>query len=253
MLGVGAGDRPTAELGYSPARLETLRAMIGLVRGLMAGETLTESEGPFRMADAHLHYRQRERVPLYMACSGPRMLALAGELADGVIIQCGLFPAAIEFARQHLAEGAQRAGRSLEDLEIWVMMCGAISEDGDSAIRSSRTMAAWFAQTAPHCCALAGLDPALLKRIQAAYSGGEFHHAQAAAQLVPPEMVELFTLGGTPAAARARVEGLMACGLKAFNYMPTGGERATSLSLFAQHILAPLAGAGRQTAAATAR
>jgi 5,10-methylenetetrahydromethanopterin reductase len=98
-------------------------------------------------------------------------------------------------------------------------------------------MAAWFAQTAPHCCQLAGLDRSLVQRIQEAYSGGEFHHAQAAAALVPPEMVELFTVGGTPAAARARLDELWKCGVRAVNFMPTGPERAASLAHFVQHVI----------------
>jgi 5,10-methylenetetrahydromethanopterin reductase len=168
------------------------------------------------------------------------MLELAGEVADGVIVQCGLFPEAIEFARAHLARGAARAGRAPDDVDVWVMMCGALSQDRETALNRSRTMAAWFAQMAPHMCEVAGIDPATVKQIQAAYSGGEFHQAQAAAALTPDEMVERFTLGGTPDEARARVERLRACGVTGFNYMPTGGGRPESLELFSQVILRPL-------------
>jgi 5,10-methylenetetrahydromethanopterin reductase len=242
MLGLGTGDRPTAELGFSPARIEVMRETIQLIRRLFAGETI-EHEGHFRLAQAHLHFRQRDRLPIVIACSGPRMLRLAGELADGVIVQCGVFPGAVEWALQHLGEGAARVGRSLADLQVWVMACGAISEDEEWACKSSRTMAAWFAQTAPHTCQLAGIDRALVERIQEAYSGGEFHHAQAAAGLVPQEMVELFTIGGTPAQARARLEQLRPCGVQAVNYMPTGPERAASLANFVQHVVAPMTAA----------
>jgi 5,10-methylenetetrahydromethanopterin reductase len=242
MLGLGTGDRPTAELGFSPARIQVMREMIQLVRRLLGGETVNH-DGHFRLVQAHLHYRQRDHLPIYIACSGPRMLRLAGELADGVIVQCGVFPGAVEWALQHLGEGAARAGRSLADLEVWVMACGAISDDQEWAHNNSRTMAAWFAQTAPHTCQVAGLDRALVERIQEVYSGGEFHHAQAAAALVPPEMVELFTIGGTPAQARARLEQLRRCGVQAINFMPTGPGRTASLENFVQHVIAPLAAA----------
>jgi 5,10-methylenetetrahydromethanopterin reductase len=249
MLGLGTGDRPTAELGFTPARIQVMREMIGLVRRLFAGEVV-DHDGTFRLAQARLHYRQRDRLPIFVACSGPRMLRLAGELADGVIVQCGVFPGAVEWAMQHLGEGAARVGRSLDDLQVWVMACGVISDDQDWARQNSRTMAAWFAQTAPHTCQLAGLDRGLVERIQEAYSGGEFHHAQAAAALVPPEMVELFTLGGTPAQARARLEQLRDSGVQAINYMPTGPERAASLANFVQHVVAPLTAAPAATEAA---
>lgn len=240
ILGIGAGDSPTVELGYAPAKVQIVREMIEVARRLMAGETL-DHEGPaFRIKHGHLHYKFRDRVPIYMACSGPRMLELAGELADGVIVQCGLFPEAVEFAREHVAKGAARAGRSLDEVDFWVMMCGAISEDRETAMNRSRTMAAWFAQMAPHMCAVAGIDRATIAKIQAAYSGGEFHQAQAAAALTPDEMVECFTLGGTPDDARARVERLIECGVKGFNYMPTGAGRPESLGLFTRQVMPSL-------------
>ncbi len=242
MLGVGAGDRPTMELGYSPARVQTVREMIEVARRLMAGETLDYEGSTFRLANAKLHYKQRDRIPIYIACSGPRMLALAGEVADGVIVQCGLFPEAVDDARQRIGEGAAKAGRTLDDLEIWVMACGAISTDRDDGLQRSKTMAAWFAQTAPHCCHLAGLDRALIKRIQNVYRGGEFHHAKAAAALVPDEMAELFTLGGTPADARERLSLLLGRGVKAINFMPTSTGRPQSIELFAREVLKPLVG-----------
>lgn len=238
MLGIGSGDTPTAELGYSPARLQTLREMIQVARRLMAGDTLDYDGSTFQLDHAQLHYKFRERVPIYIACSGPRVLELAGEVADGVIAQCGLFPAAVDYVLEHVAIGAARAGRSLDEIEIWMMMCGAIAEDRETALKHSRTMAAWFAQTAPHLCVLAGVDAARVKQIQAAYSGGEFHQAQAAGELVTEEMIQQFTLGGTPDEARARIEELAAQGVRAFNYMPTGAGRAESLKWFQDEIIA---------------
>jgi 5,10-methylenetetrahydromethanopterin reductase len=240
ILGIGAGDSPTVELGFAPAKVQIVREMIELAQRLMAGETLDYEGSAFRVQHGHLHYKFRDRVPIYMACSGPRMLELAGELADGVIVQCGLFPEAIEFARAHLAKGAARAGRSPDDIDLWVMMCGAISDDRTTALNRSRTMAAWFAQMAPHMCELAGVERATVLKIQAAYSGGEFHQAQAAAALTPDEMVEFFTLGGTPDDARTRIDRLRACGVKGFNYMPTGGGRPESLKLFTEEIMAQM-------------
>ncbi len=240
ILGIGAGDSPTVELGFAPAKVQIVREMIEVARRLMAGEELDFDGAAFKVKHGHLHYKYRDRVPIYMAVSGPKMLELAGELADGVIVQCGLFPEAVEFAREHVAKGAAKAGRSVDEVDFWVMMCGSVSQDRATGLNRSRTMAAWFAQMAPHMCEVAGVDRATVDTIRAAYSGGEFHQAQAAAALTPDSMVEYFTLGGTPDDARARIERLMACGVKGFNYMPTGAGRPESLGLFAGEVLAPL-------------
>lgn len=237
MLGVGTGDSPTGELGFRPAPVQLVREMVDVARRLMAGETVNFENGSFRLVNAKLFYRQRERVPVYIACSGPKMLALAGEIADGVIVQCGVFPEAIDFALRHIREGAARAGRRLDDIEIWVMACGAIADERAQGVKGSRVMAAWFAQMAPHLCELGGIEPALVKRIRNAFSGGEFHEAQAAAALVPDDMVGLFTLGGTAADAQARLDKLIGRGVTRVNFMPVGPGRARSIELFAQHIM----------------
>jgi len=236
MLGIGAGDRPTGELGFSPARLKMMREMVTLARRLMAGEKINYANSAFKLVDAKIHYKHRDHVPIYMACSGPRMLALAGELADGIIVQVGVSPEAIKYAIQCIAEGAERGGRSLDEIELWIMACGAISEDREQARNSSRTMAAWFAQTVPLYCELANIDPKIVKGIQTAYSGGEFHLAKDAARLVPDEMVELFTVGGTPDEARDRITRLADLDFTGINFMPIGPERTQSFKLFADCI-----------------
>jgi 5,10-methylenetetrahydromethanopterin reductase len=212
--------------------MQVLRQMVDVTRRLLRGETVDFS-GEFKLSGAQLHFPCRSSIPIYFACSGPKMLSLAGEIADGVIAQCGLFPAAIDFARHHIAEGARKAGRSPAEIDLWIMACGAIDEEPGRGIEKCRTMAAWFAQTARHCCQLAGIDPALVERIQQAYRGGEFHQAQAAARLVPDDMVELFTLGGNPDQVQARLTRLAAHGVTAVNFMPIGAERTRSIELFA--------------------
>lgn len=241
ILGLGAGDRPTAELGFSPSRLDVLRDMIQISRRLLAGQKVNYQGPSFSLIDAELHFDYNGQVPIYMACSGPRMLALAGELADGVVAQCGIFPGAIEFARSCVAEGAERAGRSTDEIDIWLMACGSLDEDHAGGLDRSRAMAAWFAQTAPHCCDLAGIDPNIVRNIQDAYRGGEFHLARDAAALVPDEMVELFTVGGSPEKVADRLAPMTTLGIKGINFMPIGPERTNSVRLFSQRVAKPLA------------
>lgn len=240
VLGVGSGDRPHRELGFGPAAPEVVREMITVCRRLLAGERISFEGQSFKLNQAELHYSYHPQVPIYIACSGPRMLTLAGEVADGVIIHCGLFPEALDFALEKVENGAKKAGRNLKDLDLWVMVCGSLSADRSQALEGSRVMAAWFAQTAPHCCKIAGLDPGLIQKIQMAYGGAEFHQAREAASLVPDEMIELFTLGAIPSEARRRIERLKKHGVRNFNFMPIGPERTRSFQLFAEHVMQPL-------------
>ncbi len=238
MFGIGAGDRPTGEMGYRPATLKVMREMVGATRQLLSGEKLTQAYSAFELADAEIHYKFRERIPIYMAASGPRMLQLAGELADGIIVQVGVFPEAVRYAFSNIEKGATKAGRTLADIEVWVMACGVVSEDGEYGRDRSRTMAAWFAQTAPVYCELGGVDASVVERIQKVYSGGEFQLAKDSAELVPDEMVELFTVGGSPADARERIEHLSDLNYAGINFMPIGPQRTQSFKLFAEQMQA---------------
>ena len=60
-------------------------------------------------------------VPIYIAAEGPKTLELAGEVADGVICGMGLSPEVVKLTLEHLAIGAERAGKTLEDLDIWTL------------------------------------------------------------------------------------------------------------------------------------
>ena len=240
ILGMGAGDRPTAELGFQPARLADLRSSIQVIRKLLAGEKVNHHSPCFELTDGELHFDFNERVPIFMAASGPKMLALAGEVADGVLAQVGIFPEAIKFARECVAEGAARAGRSIDEIDLWLMACGSVSEDDADGLNGSRTMAAWFAKVAPHCCHIAGLDEAVVSDIQSAYRGGEFHLARDAARLVPDDMVKLFTVGGAPAQIRERLTPLLDLGIAGINFMPIGPQRAASAARFNREVAGPL-------------
>jgi 5,10-methylenetetrahydromethanopterin reductase len=74
------------------------------------------------------------------------MIELAGEVADGAFLMVGLDPAAIRAARRHLAEGARRAGRSLEDFPVVFVVTLGLGADGDVGARWVRS---WFAPGQP--------------------------------------------------------------------------------------------------------
>ena len=95
VLGIGSGDSSVHNAGVRPARMAEMREYVDAIRGMLTkgqaqyqGETTKFTWGP---AD----------VPLYVAASGPKTLELAGEIADGVIIQTGLLPEVIEAKRGH--------------------------------------------------------------------------------------------------------------------------------------------------------
>jgi 5,10-methylenetetrahydromethanopterin reductase len=81
-----------------------------------------------------------------MLAAGPRMIELAGEVADGAFLMVGLHPAGIRAARIHLEEGARRAGRSLAGFPVVFVITLGLGSDADVGMRWVRS---WFAQSQP--------------------------------------------------------------------------------------------------------
>ncbi len=124
-LGLGASGPQVAE-GWHGQRfgrqLQRTREYVAIVRRALARErvehrgevyTLPLPEGPGKALRLTIAPVQ-ERIPIYLAALGPQSTRLAGEIADGWLAI--LFsPEHADELRRPLAEGAARAGRSLDD------------------------------------------------------------------------------------------------------------------------------------------
>ena len=229
-LGIGAGDRPLLALGLVPAKLVELEAAVGRIRSLLDGEHVPTplASGPDN--EAHLSFPPTDRVPIHISATGPRTLELAGRIADGVIVLCGLDPVAINWALERIDKGAQAVGRPRPNVSIFAY--GAIDADIDQAMAAARPIAAWFPQTAPIYCDLLGLDEAIVHEVQSRYDGGEFQEAQTAANMIPDEFVEKVALCGDVAQAVERLSVLAETGIDSVSLFPLGDNRQQTIELF---------------------
>ena len=231
ILGIGAGDRPLLALGLEPARLASVRSAIDAIRALWAGETVSVKDEAFTLDGAHMRFGARPDIPIYISASGPRMLEIAGRVADGVIVLVGLFADGLAWAIEHVERGATAAGRPKPHVAVFAY--GAIDDDEDAALEAARTIAAWFPQTAPVVCELWGLEPALVDAVRDAYRGGEFQEAAAAARLLPDDFVREVALAGDRTQARGRIEAALAAGADSVHVFPLGQRRMETIESFA--------------------
>jgi alkanesulfonate monooxygenase SsuD/methylene tetrahydromethanopterin reductase-like flavin-dependent oxidoreductase (luciferase family) len=127
VLGLGTGH-----LGHGA--LDRLRGYVGAVRALLAGR---EVDGE------HLSLVPSDPVPIWIATLGPKSMRLAGEIADGALLNwCP--PERIPFARARIAEGAETAGRDASAVGIGVYIRSAVGQ-GDAADVALRLAAAEYA------------------------------------------------------------------------------------------------------------
>jgi 5,10-methylenetetrahydromethanopterin reductase len=184
------------------------------------------------MSGAHLRFPARADIPVYISASGPKTLELAGRIANGAILLVGLFPEALEWAISRLTRGAETAGRARPHVAVFAY--GALSEDEQAALDAARSIAAWFAQTAPHICYLAGLPRPIVNRVQAAYQGGEFQEAAAAARVLPDEFVRKVAMAGNRQHATRQIRAALDAGADSVHVFPLGTGRMDTIRSFAQ-------------------
>jgi 5,10-methylenetetrahydromethanopterin reductase len=141
VLGIGSGDSAVKTLGLKPTSLARMREQIGVLRTLLAGEHADFDGRPLAVKAA------ARPVPLYLAATGPKMQALAGELADGVIVVTGLEPELVRATLARIGEGAARGGRSVEELDVCFGTYAHVASDRREAARIVKPYVVATAQT----------------------------------------------------------------------------------------------------------
>lgn len=129
ICGIGVGESAVRNLGLKPERLADFEQKVTVLRALLKGETI-EYEGK----EIRMPWSTRA-VPIIMASSGPRSLQLAGRIADGVMFQVGSNPRLVQYALDNIRKGAEKAGRKLEDLKLYMRLATAVDADPERARR----------------------------------------------------------------------------------------------------------------------
>lgn len=135
-LTVAPGFISTRSVGQPRGGTSVMRQAIRDLRSLLAGEEVT-----FGPTVTRLQNRSEQPTPVYLLAAGPRMIELAGEVADGALLFVGLHPAAVRAARRHLEVGASRAGRSLAGFPVVFVVTLGLGADTEAG---PRWVQSWF-------------------------------------------------------------------------------------------------------------
>lgn len=215
-LGIAAGAAKFLKwinLAHDQPLASTRRA-IAAINALLEGRPV---EG--WLPEAYLRFPAR-RVPVYLGALGPGMLRLAGELADGVLPL--LFPPEhYETVLPFIREGAERAGRALEALDVAACVWCSVSEDRVAAEAALRDKIAYYGHAlSPLIWGRLGVTQQDFRPIERALMS-ERNPAKARA-LVDERMLRIGIVG-TPEDLIARLEGLVALGVSHLSFGPPLG------------------------------
>lgn len=249
VLGIGRGDSAVHNIGLKPATVEATRDYILAVRELLEkGETIFQGR--------HNRFNwprppARRRIPICITAEGPRMLRLAGEIGDQVLIGTGLTQEIVEASLNELHEGARQAGRDPAELEIWWAARLSIAEMRDQALRN---VMASVASAGNHAlrAGLAGKHvPENLKdNIRRFYQEYDYaqhgvktgKNARLVEQLGLTEyFLDRFAVAGSPVDIVERIRSLARMGLSNL-WMSSPGDGVTPLDLMGTEVLPRLNG-----------
>lgn len=214
IAGIGAGS-PSVLLPQGipfDRPLLRLRETVEIVRRLWEGERITFEGETVTIRDVQLDFTPpRSRIPIYLAVTGPRALELAGEIADGVLLNSFVSPGYVRQAVEHIRRGADRAGRTIADIDIAGCVTVALAADRRQARTMIRPSLATYLACFPHIARQSGFDETEVETIRQAYNLGG---AGAAASVVSDEMVDRLAVAGPFADCRERIAAYREAGLQ---------------------------------------
>ena len=213
LCGIGAWWDPLARnVGIQRRKPVTaMRETVEVLRRLLRLERVT-FHGEFHHLEGVeldvVHGRREPRqVPIVLGAVGPNMLELAGEIADGVLLNYCLPPEYNDAALEHLQAGARRAGRSVDAVDRYQLVVCSVNHDRAQALECSRELLTQYLAQQPHIAEASGVSKDLVAEIQSILGWpATYDQIQRAKHLVSDELVQRITASGTPAEARAKVD-----------------------------------------------
>ncbi|MBK5222457.1 MAG: LLM class flavin-dependent oxidoreductase [Acidimicrobiia bacterium] len=234
ILGIGTGDSSLRTMGLKPMKLAELEAVVADLRRLMRGEPAIES---LSGGEYHLNYLTEPLdIPIYIAASAPKILELAGRIADGVVLLVGTDPSFIEGALNRIEIGAKAAGRTLEDIRIVLWTPTAIETDAVAARDLVRAhVARVVIRPLPGEVPPAQMEA--IERVRASYDYYKHMDTEAGhGDLVNDDLVDMFAIAGTQdecAARLRRIESLVDQ-VAIVPFTAPGGDRGLTMRRFAE-------------------
>jgi 5,10-methylenetetrahydromethanopterin reductase len=180
--------------------------------------------------------REPRNVPIMIGATGPKMLQLAGEIADGVVLNYCVPVEYNDMAMENIEIGAKKAGRSVDEIDRPQLVVCSVAEEQEEALDSSRELLTQYLAQQPHIAKASGVSEEIVAEIQSILGWPATHEQiQAAKHLVPDDLIHRITASGTPEEAKAKVDQYREHGCTTPILYPVGGDVKLLVDTFADY------------------
>jgi probable F420-dependent oxidoreductase len=230
VMGIGRGDSAVRYIGQQPVKVAEFERALAMIHEFMNGRSVTWNDKELQLKWVR---PELPEIPMWVAGYGPKALAVAGRVGDGVIIQLA-DPQIIQWIMDTARKAAEEAGRDPSALKCIVSAPSHISDD----IADARDQVRWFpAMVGNHVMDLVeryGFDSEIPEALTEYVKARKFYdyndHSRVGAkhgEFVTDEICDRFCVLGTPEQATAKLRELEAIGVDQFNiYLMTQGQEA---------------------------
>jgi len=240
ICGLGAWWDPLAKnVGINRRKpLTAMRETVIVLRKLLNMERVT-FDGEFIHVNGIeldvVHGRREPRnVPIMIGATGPKMMQLTGEIADGAVLNYCVPPEYNDQAMELLDQGARKAGRSVYDLDRPQLVVCSVAEDHETAIDTTKMLLCQYLAQQPHIAKASGVSDEVVHEIQSILGWpATKEQINKAKHLVPDDLVHRITASGTPDEARAKVQEYIDRGCTCPILYPVGGDVKLLIDTFA--------------------
>ncbi|MFI9341027.1 TIGR03842 family LLM class F420-dependent oxidoreductase [Streptomyces sp. NPDC052773] len=244
VCGIGRGDSAMRVAGRKPNTLARLGEAIDVIRDLAEGREAVVDGKPVRIP-----WIRNGKLPVWMAAYGPKALALAGQKADGFILQLA-DPFLTEWMVRAVRDAAEAAGRDPASITICVAAPAYVSDD----LAHARDQCRWFGgMVGNHVADLvsrygehSGLVPEALTAYIKARQGYDYsHHGRAgnpSTDFVPDEIVDRFCVLGPASAHVEKLSTLRELGVDQFALYDMHDAQEATIEAYGAEVIPELAG-----------
>lgn len=208
----------------SPRPLKTMREYVEILRRFLRGETVDFHGDMVQINGAKMGFVPSAPIKMYVTAVRPKMLQLAGEIGDGVLLSAGCAPGYIGQCVGEFQKGVGKAGGGLADRDVAGFVTASVAEDPREAMEANKLFLAYIFRNAHHADNIRlGGGKVDQEGLAAAVGKRDWESAK---KFISDDVVHAHSVAGTAAECRRQLQSFIEAGLKLPVILPMGSQEA---------------------------